>query len=230
MDGILNINKPAGLTSFDVVTRIRKILRIKKAGHGGTLDPQVTGVLLILLGNATKIFPYLVKEEKEYEAEMVLGIVTDTHDGEGRILKENVIPDISEDKIKGIFKKFLGKREQIPPMASAKRYHGKRLYNLYRQGIYVDRKPQKIEIKQLVLLSFLPPRLKFKVVCSSGTYVRVLCYDLGKEVGCGAYMSGLVRKRVGNFRLDDAIPLNRPDLFIENIKPVNPAQILHTKI
>lgn len=210
------------MTSFAVVQEVKALLSAKKAGHAGTLDPQAKGVLLILLGEATKISPYLMKLEKEYEATMVLGISTSTQDEQGKVLKKIgpkvVLTDLSE-----VFDKFLGTQKQIPPMVSAKRYRGRRLYQLFRQGNIVERTPQKVEIRKLELLSYDMPEVKFRTICSSGTYVRTLCHDMGEALGCGAYMSRLVRLRVGNFRLSDAISWERKQLFHQKVQSISEA-------
>lgn len=211
-----------GLTSQAVVQEVKSLLSARKAGHAGTLDPQAEGVLLILLGEATKISAYLMALEKEYEATMVLGITTSTQDGEGEILTRTE-PKIRLNELKEVFNRFLGTQEQIPPMASAKRYHGKRLYQLFRQGNVIERIPHKVEIKKLELLSYDIPRVKFCTICSSGTYIRTLCHDIGEALGCGAYMSHLVRLRVGNFKLSEALPWDRKELFPQKVQSISEA-------
>ena len=194
----------------------------RKVGHAGTLDPQAEGVLLILLGEATKISAYLIKLEKEYEATMVLGVSTSTQDGQGEILR-TVEPGASLRELDEVFHKFLGIQEQIPPMVSAKRYRGKRLYQLFRQGTVIERTPQKVEIKKLELLSCDMPKVRFRTVCSSGTYVRTLCHDIGEALACGAYMAHLVRVRVGNFKLNDALSWDRKELFKQKVQSISEA-------
>jgi len=221
-DGILNINKPGGLTSFAVVQEVKRLLSVRKAGHAGTLDPQAEGVLLILLGEATKISAYLMKLEKEYEATMVLGITTSTQDGEGEILNR-AEPKVELRQLHEVFSEFLGLQQQIPPMVSAKRYRGRRLYQIFREGNVIERLPQKVEIKKLDVLSYNLPRVSFRIICSSGTYVRTLCHDIGEALGCGAHLSHLVRVRVGNFELSDAIPWNRKDLFYQKVQSLSEA-------
>lgn len=210
------------MTSFAVVQEVKALLSAKKAGHAGTLDPQAKGVLLILLGEATKISTYLMKLEKEYEATMVLGISTSTQDEQGKVLKK-IEPKVVLTDLSEVFDKFLGTQEQIPPMVSAKRYRGRRLYQLFRQGNIVERTPQKVEIRKLELLSYDMPEVKFRTICSSGTYVRTLCHDMGEALGCGAYMSRLVRLRVGNFRLSDAISWERKQLFHQKVQSISEA-------
>jgi len=201
---------------------VKGLLSARKAGHAGTLDPQAEGVLLILLGEATKISAYLIMLEKEYEATMVLGASTSTQDGEGEILRRTE-PRVKLRELNEVFDRFLGIQEQIPPMVSAKRYRGRRLYQLFRQGNVIERTPQKVEIKKLELLSYDIPRVKFRTICSHGTYVRTLCHDIGEALGCGAYMSHLVRLRVGNFKLSDALSWDRKELFLQKVQSISEA-------
>ena len=210
------------MTSFAVVQEVKTLLSARKAGHAGTLDPQAEGVLLILLGEATKISAYLMRMEKEYEATMVLGVSTSTQDEQGEILRR-IEPKVDLRELNEVFDKFLGIQEQIPPMVSAKRYHGRRLYQLFRQGNVIERTPQKVEIKKLELLSYHMPKVKFRTICSSGTYVRTLCHDIGEALGCGAYMSHLVRVRVGNFKLSDALSWDRKELFPQKVQCISEA-------
>lgn len=209
MNGILNINKPRGLSSYQVIKRIKHILKTKKVGHTGTLDPFASGILLICLNQATKIAEYITNLEKSYSAEMILGITTDTYDVEGKIIqKKEVDPRLGPHEINLLFQKYKGKISQIPPMFSAVHYQGKRLYHLARAGKVVERKPRIVNIFDLKLIDFIPgrnPLIKFKVKCSKGTYIRTLCYDLGNTLGCGAYLSGLIRTNIGNFNLEDSL-------------------------
>jgi len=211
MNGILNIFKPKGISSYQVVKEVRNILNIPKAGHTGTLDPSASGVLLICLGQATKIAEFLVGMKKQYQGEMILGISTDSQDSEGKIIrKKEVGTDIDEKRIKDIFQKYEGTISQIPPMFSAAHYKGKRLYHLAREGIEVKRSPKEVKIYQFNLINFdqkVNPIVKFEVVCSKGTYIRTLCNDIGNELGCGAHLSNLVRKKVGNFSIEDSLNL-----------------------
>jgi len=211
MNGILNIFKPKGISSYQVIKEIRDILNISKAGHTGTLDPSASGVLLLCLGQATKIAEFLVSMRKHYQGEMILGVSTDSQDSEGKIVqKREVEADIDEKGIKDIFRKYEGTISQTPPMFSAAHYKGKRLYHLARKGIEVKRNPKKVKIYQLKLINFnqkINPIVKFEVICSKGTYVRTLCNDIGDELGCGAHLSNLVRKKVGNFSIEDSLNL-----------------------
>jgi len=211
MNGILNIFKPKGISSHQVVKEVRDILNIPKVGHTGTLDPSASGVLLLCLGKATKIAEFFVDMKKHYQGEMTLGITTDSQDAEGKIIdKKEVGTDIDEKRIKDIFQKYEGTISQIPPMFSAAHYKGKRLYHLARKGIEVKRSPKEVKIYQFSLINFdqrVNPIVKFEVVCSKGTYIRTLCNDIGNELGCGAHLSNLVRKKVGNFSIEDSMNL-----------------------
>jgi len=211
MNGILNIFKPKGISSYQTVKEVRNILNIPKAGHTGTLDPSASGVLLICIGQATKIAEFLVGMKKHYQGEMILGISTDSQDSEGKIIqKREVKTDINKKRIKDIFQKYEGTICQMPPMFSAAHYKGKRLYHLARKGIEVKRNPKKVKIYQLNLINFnkkVNPIVKFEVICSKGTYVRTLCNDIGDELGCGAHLSNLIRKKVGNFNIEDSLNL-----------------------
>ncbi len=219
--GIININKPSGITSFDVVKRIRKKIGGRlKVGHAGTLDPNARGVLLILVGEATKISGFLMEQEKEYEAGIVFGVTTDTQDGEGKVLERRECGVSAKDVEKAV-NGFKGRQKQVPPMLSAKKHKGQRLYKLFRRGVTVDREPEDIEIKSIFLTSCNIPRAELKVICSKGTYIRTLCHDLGEKLGCGAYMSSLTRTRVGNFRLEDSVACSNDDSFNECMIPLN---------
>lgn len=210
MNGILNILKPKGISSYQTVKKVRNILNISKAGHTGTLDPSASGVLLICIGQATKISEFLVGMKKHYQGEMILGISTDSQDSEGKIVqRREVKTDIDEKMISNIFQKYEGIISQIPPMFSAVHYQGERLYRLAREGREVERKPREIKIYELNLLNFNRKAgiVKFEVICSKGTYIRTLCNDIGDELGCGAHLSNLVRKKVGNFSIEDSLNL-----------------------
>ncbi|MEA1939344.1 MAG: tRNA pseudouridine(55) synthase TruB [Candidatus Caldatribacteriota bacterium] len=211
INGILNIFKPIGISSFKAVKEVRKILNVKKVGHTGTLDPNASGILLICLGQSTKITRFIMDFKKHYQGEMVLGITTDSQDSEGKIVKRLIVnQEINKNRIEKTFKKYTGIISQKPPMYSAIQHNGKRLYKLARKGIEVKRKSKTISIYQLSLLNFYQapnPIIKFKVICSKGTYVRTLCDDIGKDLGCGAYMSGLTRVKVGKYGIDDSLTL-----------------------
>lgn len=211
MDGVINVHKPVGMTSSDVVVWLRKHLKTRKVGHTGTLDPEVNGVLPICVGKATRLAEYLTEQGKAYRAEITFGIVTDTQDAQGEVLR-SVKPEITQEDFLKIISQFIGSIQQIPPMYSAVRYRGKRLYDLARQGIEVERQPREIRISRLQLLSWQEgeyPKAIFEVDCSKGTYIRTLCYDLGEALGCGAHMSKLVRLRSGPFKLEESRTLQQ---------------------
>jgi len=211
MNGILNIFKPKGISSYQTIEEVRNILNISKAGHTGTLDPSASGVLLVCIGQATKIAEFLVGMKKCYQGEMILGISTDTQDSEGKIIqKRKIETDIDEKRIKDIFQKYEGTISQIPSMFSAAHYKGKRLYHLARKGIEVKGNSKKVKIYQFNLINFdqkLYSIIKFEVICSKGTYIRTLCNDIGDELGCGAHLSNLVRKKVGHFSIENSLNL-----------------------
>lgn len=203
MNGIINVYKERGYTSHDVVARLRGILKMKKIGHTGTLDPQAEGVLPVCVGTATKLCGMLTDKTKEYEAQMRLGVTTDTQDMTGKVLTEHSV-EITDVDITNIMSTFVGKQEQIPPMYSALKVNGKRMYELAREGKEVERRPRPIEIYELAVIETALPLVRFRVSCSKGTYIRTLCHDIGQQVGCGACMESLKRTRVGCFEAQDA--------------------------
>lgn len=209
-DGVLVVLKPPGMTSHDVVAYLRNLLGQPKAGHTGTLDPGVPGVLPVCLGRATRLAEYLMEGDKAYRAEITLGITTDTQDSFGRVLGERPADHVTPDELGRVLGTFTGILSQVPPMYSAVKHRGRPLYHLARQGIQVDRKPRLVHVKSLRLVRFEPgphPRALLDVVCSRGTYLRTLCADIGEALGCGAHMSYLIRTCSGPFRLEDAWPL-----------------------
>lgn len=210
MNGIINVLKPADMTSHDVVGMLRRITRIKKIGHTGTLDPNAAGVLPVCIGKATRVAEYFNDSEitKTYRAELALGKKTDTQDAYGEVIAESAdVSGITEHDVHEAYKAFTGKIEQIPPMFSAIRHNGRRLYELARQGIEVERKKREIEIFRIDPVYSIGNRHMFDVDCSSGTYVRTLCSDIAEHLGCHGHMSFLLRTRVGNFQLEDALTL-----------------------
>lgn len=223
LNGIVNINKPAGLSSYQVVSAVREILSCKKAGHTGTLDPAAMGVLPVCLGKATKIIPFIPEGEKEYLATITLGQTTDTLDAEGKILEENQNwVGLQQVDIEAVLQKFKGDIEQIPPMYSAVHHEGKRLYQLAREGKEVERKPRKVQIKEIELLGVELPSVRIRVLCSSGTYIRTLAADIGEELQVGAHLSKLIRSKSGPFRIADAISLEElKKTGKKNILPVD---------
>ena len=211
MNGVLNIDKPAGMTSHDVVARIRRVSRIKKVGHAGTLDPDATGVLLVCVGPATRIADYLADQGKAYRATLALGATTTTEDASGDFLTETDASAITEADLRAVLPGFLGQISQIPPMVSAVHHEGKRLYELARQGMTVERQARTIYIDALEMSDFVPgvrAGATLDIVCGKGTYIRTLCADVGGALGVGGHMATLRRTRVGGFGIDEATPLD----------------------
>jgi tRNA pseudouridine55 synthase len=207
--GVLNVDKPPGLTSHDVVDAIRRMAGQRRVGHAGTLDPMASGVLLICLGQATRIAEYLMASRKRYRATIVLGASTDTYDAEGEITDTGGDTGFSVDEISSALTHFVGRIEQVPPMYSALKRDGQPLYKLARQGKVVEREPRPVEIEQIELLDWTPPSLVVELVCSPGTYIRSLAHDLGQHLGSGAYLAALVRLSSGHFALEGAVSLER---------------------
>ncbi len=207
MNGVIIVNKPQEFTSFDVVAKLRGILRERKIGHGGTLDPMATGVLPVFVGNATKLCDYLGDHEKTYEAEMTLGIATDSEDIWGNVTEEIPAPEFSTIELEAAFSRFRGKYDQTPPMVSAKKIDGHKLYDLARQGKEIERPAVTVEISELTLLENAGEKVRFRVTCSKGTYIRTLCKDIGQALGIPACMSALKRLKHGAFSIEDAFTL-----------------------
>jgi tRNA pseudouridine55 synthase len=209
MNGIIVINKPLGKTSHDMVYFMRKLTGIKKIGHTGTLDPEATGVLPVCIGNATKVADMLTLSDKRYTAELVLGMTTDTQDAEGEVLTECAV-NLTAEQIENAIKSFVGEIEQVPPMYSAIKQNGKKLYELARKGIEVERKTRKITIREINILSIDTEeyRVKIDVLCSKGTYIRTLCEDIGIKLHVGAYMNTLERTQTGPFELGDSYTMS----------------------
>ena len=207
MNGIIIIDKPLGRTSHDMVYVMRKMTGIKKVGHTGTLDPEATGVLPVCIGSATKVADMLTLSDKCYRAELVLGMTTDTQDADGEVLTECEVT-CSEDEIRQAIMSFVGEIEQIPPMYSAIKQNGKKLYELARKGIEVERKSRKVTINSIDILEINGERVTIDVSCSKGTYIRTLCKDIGEKLGCGGCMSSLIRSRSGNFYLENSIKID----------------------
>lgn len=212
MDGIINVYKEQGFTSHDVVAKLRGILHMKKIGHTGTLDPDAVGVLPVCIGKGTKVCSLITDWNKTYEAVMLLGTTTDTQDATGKVLEtKNVLVD--ERTVAMTLAAFVGSYDQIPPMYSALKVNGKKLYELARQGISVERKPRKVTIESIRIndmnLNDSEKTVTFTVTCSKGTYIRTLCHDIGQQLGCGACMKKLTRTRVGSFSVDESLTLNQ---------------------
>ena len=219
MNGIFNILKPTGMTSHDVVSRVRRLTKIKKVGHTGTLDPNASGVLPICIGKATKISEYILNKEKSYRAELILGIQTDTLDGFGEIVNTIPVFDICENKIREVFKSFIGEITQIPPIYSAIKVNGRKLYDIARSGeCSVEINPRQVNIKSIEIIEINSNRILFDVVCSKGTYIRSLCRDIGMKLGTCAYMSFLLRTASGNFNIEDSITLEDLEEMVNNGK------------
>lgn len=215
MNGIIIIDKPLGRTSHDMVYEMRKVTGIKKIGHTGTLDPMATGVLPVCIGSATKMADMLTLSDKSYIAELVLGRTTDTQDADGKVLTECEV-NCSEEEIRCAVNSFVGEIEQVPPMYSAIKQNGKKLYELARQGIEVERKPRKVTINSIDILEINGERVKIDVSCSKGTYIRTLCEDIGKKLGAGAYMNTLRRTRTGQFTIEESHTLSEIKELKEN--------------
>lgn len=205
-NGIINIYKEAGFTSHDVVAKMRGILQQKKIGHTGTLDPQATGVLPVCLGSGTKLCDMLTDKDKEYITELLLGVTTDTQDTTGEILQKREVA-VCEEEVKKAIESFWGSYDQIPPMYSALKVNGKKLYELAREGKEVERKPRPVVIHEIEILKMELPVVRMRVKCSKGTYIRTLCADIGEKLGCGGTMQSLVRTRVERFALEEAVTL-----------------------
>lgn len=215
INGIINIYKIKGFTSHDVVAKLRGIVKQKKIGHTGTLDPDATGVLPVCLGSATKLCDMLTDKEKEYIAKVQLGVTTDTQDMTGTVLSEKEV-NVTESLVREMIQSFVGLYEQIPPMYSALKVNGKKLYELARQGKEVERKARPVTIHYIEILDMALPQITIKVGCSKGTYIRTLCHDLGEKLGCGAAMASLERTKSGQFSLDTAITLEELEEKLKN--------------
>jgi len=209
VDGILNINKPVGMTSHDVVAKVRKLLQQKRVGHTGTLDPLASGVLPICAGQATRVAEYLSESGKAYRAEITFGIVTDTYDAEGSVLHSSDPANLTLSEIEQALPHFLGTQMQLPPRYSAIKIQGQPAYKRARAGEEVAMEARPVEISELHIHAWQPPRMTLDVTCSKGTYIRSLAYDLGEYLGYGAHLSGLIRTRSGPFSLADSITLEQ---------------------
>ena len=207
MDGILNINKPGGQTSFSVVALVKRLSGERRVGHSGTLDPDATGVLPVCLGRGTRIVEFLMETTKSYRAEIELGMATDTYDASGRIIQQGDASSIDRGKLESALALFQGTISQIPPMYSAVKHHGQPLYKLARAGIQVERQSRLAKIYQLEIIDWQPPIVTVEIECGKGTYIRSLAHDLGQYLGCGAYLKGLTRLRTGFFDITDAVSI-----------------------
>ena len=207
VNGVMNIYKPVGITSMDVVRRVKKITLLKRVGHGGTLDPFASGVLPIGLGKGTKMMDYMINSTKIYRGIVELGIETDTYDVQGRVIRKSDNSSVTIQQIEDCISKFIGEIYQVPPMYSALKVRGKRLYDLARSGLEVHREPRKVKVFNIALLNWTSPLLEIEVECGKGFYMRSLAYDLGNMIGCGAYLKELVRIRTGHFNASDSTSL-----------------------
>lgn len=212
--GIINVYKEKGFTSHDVVAKLRGIVGQKKIGHTGTLDPDATGVLPVCLGKATKLCDLLTDKNKTYEAVLLLGKTTDTQDITGEVLEKKSTEALTEEKVREAIEGFIGDYEQIPPMYSALKVNGKKLYELAREGKVIERKARPVKILDIQILEIDLPKVRMEVSCSKGTYIRTLCHDIGEKLGCGGCMESLIRTRVSTFRIEDAKTLDE----IETLK------------
>lgn len=212
INGIINVKKEMGFTSHDVVAKLRGILHQKKIGHTGTLDPDATGVLPVCLGKATKLCDRIGDWDKTYEAVLLLGKTTDTEDISGNVLQTSPV-EASEEEVRDVVFSFIGEYAQIPPMYSAKKVHGKKLYELAREGVVIERKPCPVRIFSIDIKEIRLPYVTFSVTCSKGTYIRSLCRDIGNKIGCGGCMASLVRTKVSSFFIEDAITLSEIEAY-----------------
>ena len=208
INGIVNIYKEKGYTSHDVVAVLRKVVGQKKIGHTGTLDPDATGVLPVCLGRATKVCELLTDHDKTYEALLLLGKTTDTQDISGEVLEERNPGDLTEEEVRSCIESFIGEYDQIPPMYSALKVNGKKLYELAREGKTVERKSRKVQIHGIRILEMNLPHVRMEVDCSKGTYIRTLCHDIGEKLQVGGCMEELERTKVGRFLKEDAVTLD----------------------
>lgn len=213
--GVINVYKEKGFTSHDVVAKLRGIAGQKKIGHTGTLDPDATGVLPVCFGKATKLCDMLTDKDKTYEAVLLLGVETDTQDITGREMAKCGTSHLKDDDVRKIILSFVGEYEQVPPMYSAVKVDGRKLYELAREGKVIDRKTRQVTIYGIEILEMNLPRVKFKVHCSKGTYIRTLCHDIGAGLGCGGCMEELIRTEAGRFKLDDSICLSEIEKMSE---------------
>ena len=207
MDGIILVNKPSGMTSHDVVNKLRRILKTKKVGHCGTLDPDATGVLVVCVNKATKVLQFLTSESKEYVATLSLGTSTDTYDASGKIIETKEFHALDNNEIVACFNNFIGSQEQKPPIYSAIKVNGKKLYEYARAGEQVEVPTRSVTVNHLEILQIENNLIKFKVGCSKGTYIRSLCVDIAKKLGYPGHMSKLIRSQSGHFRLEDCSTL-----------------------
>lgn len=229
MNGVIVIDKPQGVTSFDIVRQVRRLCKTRRVGHAGTLDPLATGVLPVAVGWATRLVEYMMEGEKTYQATLKLGAVTDTQDSEGQTLEEREWQSVDRAALDGAIVDFKGTIKQLPPMFSALKKDGQPLYKLARQGVEVEREPRDVVIHSLTIDAFEPPYITLTARCSKGTYIRTLCHDLGMKLGCGAHMTELRRLTCGQFDISGAHSLDELQTMVEQGKPIplkSPAEAL----
>lgn len=232
-EGVLLIDKPDGMTSHDVVDRVRHKLKMKRVGHAGTLDPNATGLLIVLVGKATKLSQHLMGLDKTYEGVIRLGVQTTTQDAEGEPVSERPVPELTEEQVKEAMKVFEGDQYQIPPMFSAKKMDGVPLYKLARKGKTVEREPRFIHVASFKLDKWASPDIDFTLACSKGTYVRTIANDLGENLGCGGYLKELRRTDIERFRIEDSIELETfEELPVDEIRGwlIPPYQAVPSKV
>lgn len=219
-NGIINVYKEKGYTSFDVVAKLRGVFHQKKIGHTGTLDPDAEGVLPVCLGRATKVCDLLTDKDKEYEAVLLLGKETDTQDITGQVLRESEVT-VTEEEVRNVVLSFVGVYEQIPPMYSALKVNGQKLCDLARKGVTVERQARPVHIHEIEILQIALPRIRMRVHCSKGTYIRTLCQDIGQKLGCFGCMESLLRTRVADFTVEQALRIGEIEEMLRNEMPVS---------
>ena len=218
LDGILLVDKPRDHTSHDVIARLRGILKMKRVGHAGTLDPMATGLLIVLVGKATRVSQYLISLDKEYEGTIELGKVTDTQDADGEVMETRPVPPLTQAQVQAAMAGFLGDQYQTPPMYSAIKIDGVPLYKSARKGEEVEREPRFIRVMSWEMTRFALPQLDFRLRCTKGTYVRTLAHDLGQKLGCGAHLAALRRTATDKFHVSQAVT-------IEQLQAMSPTEI-----
>ena len=209
LEGILLIDKPSGMTSHDVVDRVRRTLRMKRVGHAGTLDPMATGLLIMLIGKATKLSQYVMSLDKVYSGTIKLGEATNTYDADGEVMTTKPVPELSDEDVKKFMEQFIGDQYQTPPMFSAIKIKGQPLYKMARKGQEIEREPRFVRISKFELLSFESPTIEFSLSCTKGTYVRSVAQEIGEKIGCGAHLSSLRRDASDEFTTDRAVELDK---------------------
>jgi len=230
MDGFLNIYKKKGPTSYDVIRAIKKHLKIKRIGHAGNLDPMGEGVLVVGIGKATRFLEFIMNETKEYRVKVKFGILTTTLDSEGEVIQEMPVPTLDREKLLSVLAQFQGEIEQVPPSFSAIKFEGKRLYEYAREGVFLVPKPRKVKIHKIDLLEIGDDYIVIDVECSSGTYMRSLARDIGQKLGSVAIVEDLTRLRVGDYRIENAVPIDDGKNLIESIIPIHEGLPMKTSV